>query len=74
MQEDYEIFESLLIENARSLNDIGKKKLLDTSTELLMKEKYRKAPSVEELLADMKLMEDESLWQKKTFPASTGTA
>lgn len=63
MQEDYEIFESLLIENARSLNDIGKKKLLDTSTELLMKEKYRKAPSVEELLADMKLMEDESLWQ-----------
>lgn len=63
MQKDYEIFESLLIENARNLNDIGKKKLLDTSTELLMKEKYRKAPSVEELLADMKLMEDESLWQ-----------
>lgn len=63
MQEDYEVFESLLIENARNLNDIGKKKLLDTSTELLMKEKYRKAPSTEELLADMKMMEDESFWQ-----------
>lgn len=63
MQEDYEVFESLLIENARKLNDIGKKKLLDTSSELLRKDKYRENKSLEALLEDMKIMEDESLWQ-----------
>lgn len=63
MQEDYEIFESLLIENARKLNDIGKKKLLDFSLELSFKEKYKASISMEDYLHDLKIMEDESLWQ-----------
>lgn len=63
MEEDYEVFESQLIENARKLNDIGKKKLLDTSIDLLTKEKYRVSTSIEDLLEDMKIMEDESFWK-----------
>lgn len=63
MEEDYEVFESQLIENARKLNDIGKKKLLDTSIDLLTKEKYRVSASIEDLLEDMKIMEDETFWK-----------
>ena len=63
MQEDYEIFESQLLENTRKLNDIGKKKLLDTSIELLTKEKYRSKPSIEDLIEDMKIMENEEFWK-----------
>lgn len=63
MEEDYEVFESQLIENARKLNDIGKKKLLDTSIDLLTKEKYRVSTSIKDLLEDMKIMEDESFWK-----------
>ena len=63
MEEDYEVFESQLIENARNLNDIGKKRLLDTSIDLLTKEKYRVSASIEDLLEDMKIMEDESFWK-----------
>ena len=63
MQEDYEIFESQLLQNARKLNDIGKKKLLDTSFELLTREKYRVSPSIEDLIEDMKIMENEEFWK-----------
>lgn len=63
MHEDYEIFESQLLQNARKLNDIGKKKLLDTSFELLIREKYRVSQSIEDLIEDMKIMENEEFWK-----------
>lgn len=63
MQEDYEMFESQLLENTRKLNDIGKKKLLDASFDLLSKEKYRVKPSIEDLMEDMKIMENEEFWK-----------
>lgn len=62
------MFESQLIDNARKLNDIGMKKLLDTSFELLIKEKYRASPSIEDLLEDMKIMEKRRFLEIKRPP------
>lgn len=57
MQEDYEEFERLLIENSRKLNDLGKMKLLDAVKEIILKEKYRASISEEDFIHDLKLME-----------------